>query len=110
MKNLIFLFFVGLYPAQQTWNLQQCLDYASTHHPLVKQATVNVSKNEKLITGSKGMLLPSVEAGVRHTYSFGLLSISPVTRGRRSILSMTSSMPRQTEPVQLEKYSGHFFV
>ncbi len=71
MKNLIFLFFVGLYPAQQTWNLQQCLDYASTHHPLVKQATVNVSKNEKLITGSKGMLLPSVEAGVRHTYSFG---------------------------------------
>lgn len=71
MKNLIFLFFVGLYPAQQTWNLQQCLEYASTHHPLVKQATVNVSKNEKLITGSKGMLLPSVEAGVRHTYSFG---------------------------------------
>ncbi|WP_312305715.1 TolC family protein [Chryseobacterium sp.] len=71
MKNFIFLFFVGLYPAQQAWNLQQCLDYASSHHPLVKQATVNVSRNEKLITGSKGMLLPSVEAGVRHTYSFG---------------------------------------
>ncbi|GEN66234.1 TolC family protein [Chryseobacterium rhizosphaerae] len=71
MKNMIFLFFVGLYPAQQTWNLQQCLDYATAHHPLVKQATVNVAKNDKLITGSKGMLLPSVEAGVRHTYSFG---------------------------------------
>ncbi|MCQ9640954.1 TolC family protein [Chryseobacterium sp. WG14] len=71
MKNMIFLFFVGLYPAQQTWNLQQCLDYAAAHHPLVKQATVNVAKNDKLITGSKGMLLPSVEAGVRHTYSFG---------------------------------------
>ncbi|MBL3548027.1 MULTISPECIES: TolC family protein [unclassified Chryseobacterium] len=71
MKNIIFLFFVGLYPAQQTWNLQQCLDYATAHHPLVKQATVNVAKNDKLITGSKGMLLPSVEAGVRHTYSFG---------------------------------------
>ncbi|MCQ9636676.1 TolC family protein [Chryseobacterium sp. WG23] len=71
MKNIIFLFFVGLYPAQQTWNLQQCLDYAAAHHPLVKQATVNVAKNDKLITGSKGMLLPSVEAGVKHTYSFG---------------------------------------
>ncbi|CAH0247980.1 TolC family protein [Chryseobacterium sp. Bi04] len=71
MKNMIFLFFVGLYPAQQTWNLQQCLDYAAAHHPLVKQATVNVAKNDKLITGSKGMLLPSVEAGVKHTYSFG---------------------------------------
>lgn len=71
MKNLIFLLFVGLYPAQQSWNLQQCLDYASTHHPLVKQAIITVDKNERLITGAKGMLLPSVEAGVRHTYSFG---------------------------------------
>jgi outer membrane protein len=52
-ENLIFLFFVGLYPAQQTWNLQQCLDYASTHHPLVKQATVNVSKNENLLRDQK---------------------------------------------------------
>lgn len=71
MKNLIFILFVGLYPAQQTWNLQECLDYASAHHPLIKQATVNVEKNDKLITGSKGMLLPSVEAGVRNTFSFG---------------------------------------
>lgn len=71
MKNLIFLFFVGLFPAQQSWNLQQCLDYASANHPLIKQATVAVTKNEKLIVASKGMLLPSVEAGVNHTYSFG---------------------------------------
>lgn len=71
MKNFIFIFFVGLFPAQQTWNLQQCLDYASANHPLIKQATVAVTKNERLITGAKGMLLPSVEAGVNHSYSFG---------------------------------------
>ncbi|KPH13246.1 TolC family protein [Chryseobacterium sp. ERMR1:04] len=71
MKNFIFIFFVGLFPAQQTWNLQQCLDYASANHPLIKQATVTVTKNERLITGAKGMLLPSVEAGVNHSYSFG---------------------------------------
>lgn len=71
MKNFIFIFFVGLFPAQQTWNLQQCLDYATANHPLIKQATVTVTKNERLITGAKGMLLPSVEAGVNHSYSFG---------------------------------------
>ncbi|WP_345989269.1 TolC family protein [Chryseobacterium sp. Chry.R1] len=71
MKNFIFIFFISLYPGQQTWNLQQCLDYASTHHPSIKQAAVAVEKNDKLITGSKGMLLPTIEAGVNHTYSFG---------------------------------------
>ncbi|MFP3599106.1 TolC family protein [Chryseobacterium sp. SIMBA_029] len=71
MKNFIFIFFVGLFPAQQSWNLQQCLDYATAHHPLIKQATVTVTKNERLVVGSKGMLLPSVEAGVNHTNSFG---------------------------------------
>ncbi|HCA06100.1 TolC family protein [Chryseobacterium sp.] len=71
MKNLIFIFFVGLFPAQQSWNLQQCLDYAAANHPLVKQATVNIKKNDHQIAASKGMLLPSVEAGVDHSYSFG---------------------------------------
>ncbi|WP_223608205.1 TolC family protein [Chryseobacterium sp. OSA05B] len=71
MKNLIFIFFVGLFPAQQSWNLQQCLDYAAANHPLVKQAMVNIKKNDHQIAASKGMLLPSVEAGVDHSYSFG---------------------------------------
>ncbi|MBK1896081.1 TolC family protein [Chryseobacterium paridis] len=71
MKNFIFIFFVGLFPAQQSWNLQQSLEYATTHHPSIKQATVTVAKNERLITASKGMLLPSAEAGVKHNYSFG---------------------------------------
>lgn len=71
MKNFIFIFFISLYPAQQSWNLQQCLDYASANHPLIKQATVTVKKNERLITGSKGMLLPSIEADINHNYSFG---------------------------------------
>ncbi|PIF45534.1 outer membrane protein [Chryseobacterium sp. 52] len=71
MKNFIFIFFVGLFPAQQSWNLQQCLDYAAANHPLVKQATINIKKNDHQIAASKGMLLPSVEAGVDHSYSFG---------------------------------------
>ncbi|WP_267406169.1 MULTISPECIES: TolC family protein [unclassified Chryseobacterium] len=71
MKNFIFLFIIGIFPAQQSWNLQQCLDYASANHPLIKQATVNIKKNDRQISASKGMLLPSVDAAVNHSYSFG---------------------------------------
>ncbi|WP_326983306.1 TolC family protein [Chryseobacterium sp. MYb264] len=71
MKNFLFILIMGIYPAQQSWNLQQCLDYASTNHPLIKQATVNIKKNEHQISASKGMLLPSVDAAVNHSYSFG---------------------------------------
>lgn len=71
MKNLFFIFIINLFPAQQSWTLKECLDYASTNHPLVKQATVNIQKNDRQIAASKGMLLPSVNAGVNHSYSLG---------------------------------------
>lgn len=71
MKNLLFIFIINLFPAQQAWTLKECLDYASSNHPLVKQATVNIQKNDRQIAASKGMLLPSVNAGVNHSYSFG---------------------------------------
>lgn len=71
MKKILFIFIINLFPAQESWNLQKCLDYASTNHPLIKQATVNIQKNDRQIAASKGMLLPSVNAGVNHSYSFG---------------------------------------
>lgn len=71
MKNLFFIFIINLFPAQESWTLKECLDHASTNHPLVKQATVNIQKNDRQIAASKGMLLPSVNAGVNHSYSLG---------------------------------------
>lgn len=71
MKKLFFIFIINLFPAQQSWTLKECLDYASTNHPLVKQATINIQKNDRQIEASKGMLLPSVNAGVNHSYSLG---------------------------------------
>ncbi|MNU19258.1 outer membrane channel protein [compost metagenome] len=71
MKKLVFIFIINLFPAQQSWTLKECLDYASANHPLVKQATVNIQKNDRQIAASKGMLLPSVNAGVNHSYSLG---------------------------------------
>lgn len=71
MKKLFFIFIINLFPAQQSWTLKECLDYASINHLLVKQATVNIQKNDRQIAASKGMLLPSVNAGVNHSYSLG---------------------------------------
>lgn len=71
MKKIFFIFIINLFPAQQTWTLKECLDYASANHPLIKQATVNIQKSDHQIAASKGMLLPSVNAGVNHSYSFG---------------------------------------
>lgn len=71
MKKILFIFIINLFPAQESWNLQKCLDYASTNHPLIKQANVNIQKNDRQIAASKGLLLPSVNAGVNHSYSFG---------------------------------------
>lgn len=71
-------------PAQQTWTLKQSLDYAVTHHPLIMQATVNIKKNDRQISAAKGMLLPSVGAGVNHNYSFGS-TINQTNNQRESI-------------------------
>ena len=71
-------------PAQQIWSLDQSLDYAAKNHPLIKQATVTIQKNERQISAAKGMLLPSVEAGVNHNYSFGS-TIDQTTNQRGSL-------------------------
>lgn len=84
MKNLFFIFIINLLPAQQSWTLKDCLDYASANHPLIKQSAVNIQKNDRQISASKGMLLPSVDAGVSHNYGFGS-SINQNTNQREAI-------------------------
>ncbi|WP_027388833.1 TolC family protein [Chryseobacterium gregarium] len=84
MKKLFFLLLVNLLPAQQSWTLKQCLEYASSHHPLVRQSSVNIQKSERQISAAKGMLLPSVEAGINHNYSFGS-TIDQTTNQRGSL-------------------------
>ncbi|WP_042721941.1 TolC family protein [Flavobacterium sp. B17] len=84
MKKLFFILLINLFPAQESWTLKQCLDYAAANHPLIKQSTVNIRKNEREISAAKGMLLPSVNAGVSHNYGFGS-SINQNTNQRESI-------------------------
>lgn len=84
MKKLFFILLINLFPAQQTWTLDESLDYAAKNHPLIKQATVNIQKTDRQISAAKGMLLPSVEAGVNHNYSLGS-TIDQTTNQRGSL-------------------------
>lgn len=84
MKKLFFILLINLLPAQQSWTLKQCLDYAAANHPSIMQSTVNIRKNEREISAAKGMLLPSVNAGISHNYGFGS-SINQNTNQREAI-------------------------
>ena len=91
MKKLFFILIINLLPAQESWTLKQCLDYASTNHPLIKQATVTIQKNEHQISAAKGMLLPSLEAGIGHNYNFGL-GINPENNQREAINTQNDNL------------------
>ncbi len=94
MKKLFFILLINLLPAQQSWTLQQCLDYASANHPLIKQSTVNIQKNERQISAAKGMLLPSVDAGISHNYNFGN-GINPQNNQREAINTQSDNLYAQ---------------
>ncbi len=86
MQKYIFilLFCFQFCSAQQHWTLPQCLDYAQKHSPDIQQSIISVSKNQREISAAKGKLLPSANAGIGHTYSFGS-TINPSTNSREAL-------------------------
>ena len=94
MKKLLFILLINFLPAQQSWTLKQCLDYASANHPLIKQSAVNIQKNDRQISASKGMLLPSVDAGINHNYNFGN-GINQQNNQREAINTQTDNLYAQ---------------
>ena len=94
MKKLFFILFINFLPAQQSWTLKQCLDYASANHPLIKQSAVNIQKNDRQISASKGMLLPSIDAGINHNYNFGN-GINQQNNQREAINTQTDNLYAQ---------------
>ena len=91
MKKLLFILLINFLPAQHSWTLKQCLDYASANHPLIKQSAVNIQKNDRQISASKGMLLPSIDAGINHNYNFGN-GINQQNNQREAINTQTDNL------------------
>ncbi|QIG88895.1 TolC family protein [Chryseobacterium sp. POL2] len=83
MKKLVFLFIINWLPAQQSWNLQECLDYALKNNPDVQQSLLEVNKSIHEKNKANGKLLPSVGMGVGHSYSFGS-TINPSNNAREA--------------------------
>ena len=75
---ILLLVFSGSALFSQSWNLQQCIDYALKFNPTLKQNEITTKINEVNYTQSKATILPSVNAGANHTYNMGQ-KIDPYT-------------------------------
>lgn len=86
MKKYSFLLIllVNLFSAQENWTLQQCLDYAQKTNPDVRQGLLEVNKNIREKNMATGKLLPSVNANIGHSYSFGS-TINPSNNAREAL-------------------------
>lgn len=60
---------MGLH-AQQTWTLQQCLDYAAEHNIQVQKSRISEQEAEQTLLQSKAALFPSLSASVSQGLSY----------------------------------------
>ena len=55
----------------QSWNLQQCIDYALKNNMALKQNQINVEMSQVNYQQSKATILPSLNAGANNTWNNG---------------------------------------
>lgn len=68
---LLALFAIGQVKAQNTWDLQQCIDFAQKHSLQLKQNALQTQINQNNLTQSKAATLPTLNGGASHVYNFG---------------------------------------
>ena len=71
----------------ETWNLDQCVDYAIEHNITIKQRKVDVESAEVSVTSAKSGYLPNVSAGVSQSWSLGRGLTSENTYANRNTSS-----------------------
>jgi outer membrane protein len=74
---LFFLTLTSMY-AQQTWTLQQCLEYAETHSSPFQKVKYAHLTTEQSVLQAKGAMLPTINGSISQNYNFGR-SIDPFT-------------------------------
>jgi len=57
--------------AQQTWNLQKCIDYAIEHNLTIKQQEDVVEQQRISLSTAKNSRLPDLSAGAGQSFGFG---------------------------------------
>ena len=66
--------------AQDSWTMQQCMQYAVEHNHEVKRTELELDNYKASKVGAIGRFLPEVDAGIGAQYNFGR-AIDPETNG-----------------------------
>ncbi|MBL0047763.1 MAG: TolC family protein [Bacteroidetes bacterium] len=78
--------------AQDTWSLQQCVDYAIKNNIQIKQTLLNTELSKTNLTQSEASVLPNLNANASNYYNYG-----------KTIDQFTNSFA--TEKVRSDRYS-----
>ena len=80
MRKSIYLFFLLLNiliqtsaqePTNNTWSLEDCIEYAMENNIQIKQTILNTQYNENLLKQSRLGQIPSLNSSANYTYSWG---------------------------------------
>lgn len=82
--SVILLLIMGCLNAQTTWSLNDCIEYATINHPNIKQTALSIANAKEDVLSAKGELLPNLNVGMNHNYSFGS-TINPATNSREAL-------------------------
>ncbi len=95
---LLFLFVSFFAQAQNSWTLQQCIDYALSHNLQIKQNELTVELAKDQYSQSFGNMLPSLNGNATNNYYYGK-SIDPNTniftnqQVRSNTFAISSNVP-----------------
>lgn len=68
---LIFVYSVHMLHAQETWSLQDCIEYAWANNLSVRQQSLEVSRKINEITKRRLEFLPEIDASLGHNLNWG---------------------------------------
>ena len=71
----------------ETWNLEQCVDYALKHNISIRQSDQRIESGELAVTEAKDGFLPQASAGANQSFSFGRGLTSENTYANRNTSS-----------------------
>lgn len=86
--------------AQETWSLERCIEHAVAHNIQIKQQEKNVESQQIALSTAQSSRLPSLQAGVSQSFSFGRgLTIDNTYTNRNTMNSgadLSTSIPLYT--------------
>ena len=103
MKRILFILPLilvcnrGAVLAQQTWTLQQCIDYALSHNLNIQLQEDNIRQQEIALSTSQNSRLPNLSASAGESFSFGRALTADNTYANHntqsSSFSLSTSVP-----------------